>query len=81
MESGRYYILVPNYQERPSTDSEGRGLLQLTLENEALRKEVQRYQEEINELRMLVSLYEKKDTSVQQRQDLPKHEELPTLPN
>lgn len=55
-ENGKYYIWVKNYQEESS--SEEKVLMELKFENERLKKENRIIKEEINELKMLVQLYE-----------------------
>ena len=59
-ENGKYFIWVKNYQEK-NTDEE-KELLELKFENERLRKENRVIKEEINELKMLVQIYESENT-------------------
>ncbi len=56
-DNGKYFIYVPS-AEKLKLKEEGE-LLKVKLENELLRMQVKDLSEEINELKMLVSLYEK----------------------
>tara|TARA_B100001971_G_scaffold213155_1_gene245638 strand:+ start:237334 stop:237666 length:333 start_codon:yes stop_codon:yes gene_type:complete len=55
-ENGKYFIWVKNYQDE--SNNEEKELFQLKLENERLKKENRVIKEEINELKMLVQIYE-----------------------
>lgn len=55
-ENGKYFIWVKDYKSDQS--NEEKEFLELKFENERLKKENRVIKEEINELRMLVQLYE-----------------------
>ena len=59
-ENGKYFIWVKNYQDE--SNNEEKELFQLKLENERLKKENRVIKEEINELKMLVQIYESRST-------------------
>lgn len=71
---GKYYIYVSDI-EKVSLKGEGE-LLRLKLDLEFYKQELKKLQEENNELKMLVDLYESK-SSMYQSTDLPP--ELPVL--
>ncbi len=56
-DDGRFMIFLPETQMASLLES--RAVVELRLENERLRQEIRRLQEEANDLRMLVGLYEK----------------------
>lgn len=72
-EGGKFYIYVSPEKIREKNSKE-EAHLKLQLENERLRMQIQSLEEELNDMKMLVQIYEQsqKDT----RQDLP---EIPTL--
>ena len=73
---GKYYIYVSDVK-KVSLKGEG-DLLRLKLEIEFLKQEMKKLQEENNELKMLVDLYENKNqTFFKSNSELPP--ELPTL--
>jgi hypothetical protein len=55
-DNGKYFIWVKNYTDDKT--GEEKEILQLKLENERLKKENRIIKEEINELKMLVQIYE-----------------------
>jgi hypothetical protein len=71
---GKYFIYVPDV-EKVSLKGEGE-ILRLKLEIEFLKQEMKRLQEDNNELKMLVDLYESKSTSKHQSELPP---EIPSL--
>ncbi len=74
---GKYFIYVPDV-EKVSIKEEGE-ILRLKLEIEFLKHEMKRLQEDNNELKMLVELYEHNNKSnMRMNSDLPP--ELPSLP-
>lgn len=69
-ENGKYFIWAKNFKE--FVQNEEKELLEIRFENERLKKENRFLKEELSELRMLITLYEK-----EKRRSLP---ELPELP-
>lgn len=70
-ENGKYFIWVKNFSDQKS--NEEKEVFELKLENERLKKENRIIKEEINELKMLVQIYESEKTL--NKNQLP---ELPT---
>jgi cell shape-determining protein MreC len=70
-ENGKYFIWVKNFSDQKT--NEEKEVLELKLENERLKKENRIIKEEINELKMLVQIYESEKTL--NKNQLP---ELPT---
>lgn len=69
-DNGKYFIWIKNYSDQKS--SEEKEVLELKLENERLKKENRIIKEEINELKMLVQIYESDKTlSKNQLPELP----------
>lgn len=67
-ENGKYFIWVKNYQDE--SNNEEKELFQLKLENERLKKENRVIKEEINELKMLVQIYESNQIQKTLEQDV-----------
>ncbi len=67
-DAGKYYIFVKNFEDEITTLE--RRTLELQLENERLKKENRFLNEELSEVKMLITIYESKQEP-----------QLPTLPN
>ncbi len=85
-EKGKYYLLVPNYKEpvrerEVGFERDGRDMLQFRLENESLKKAIQKLQDEASELKMLIALYERKEKEKFATRENRLGETPPDLPN
>lgn len=74
-ENGKYFIWCKNFLDNSEINSE-RQELEIKFENERLKKELRNLREELEELRMLVGLYESEKKSIKNSLKM----ELPELP-
>jgi hypothetical protein len=77
LENGKYLIMIGDQRLKQAELKEEEQVLKIKFENEELRKKLQMVQQELEDTKMLLTIYENTSTSAK-KQTLPP--ELPSIP-